>query len=219
MKLNYIFVIMFVIIICTPYAKTPNPNKGDMRLVGSIPYVNSFRIEPENEETKINTGFFGIATGLDYYHSENQFVNFGVSGVIDFFLPVPAAVDPAWIDGEEDEFLSSLYFVLSNNHRIKIFTVGYGLSYAINYWSYSYYNYSKTPDLPPTKHIKKNHGALGLIFSSYIYLENTVGVGFVYRPTFFRPGLTDKFLYEHLISIEFPVKLTLINTKKTNFSR
>lgn len=216
MKLSYIFVIILVIALYIPCAGTPNANKVDMRWCLSIPYVNSFRIVPENEGAKINTGFWGIAAGVDYYHSERQYLNLGTSAVMDFFLPVLMATDPSFADGSEERRLNSVYFALSNNHRIKMFTVGYGLSYAVNFWSYSYYNYSKTPDLPPTKHINKKHGALGLIFPTYVSWDN-VGAGVVYRPTFFRPNLTDKFIYEHLISIEFTLRRSFFNAKKELF--
>lgn len=103
-------------------------NKGELYLHLSLPHINSFRLIPESEGVKINTGFWGLTIGLDYYYSNNRFINLGISGVSDFFIPFPAAVD---LSGEY-ELMSSRYISLSNNKRLKRFTIGYGLSYARN---------------------------------------------------------------------------------------
>lgn len=112
-------------------------NKGELYLHLSLPHINSFRLTPEGETPKVNTGFWGLTVGLDYYHSKNQFVNIGISAVSDFFVPIPAAVD---INGEY-ELMSSRYISLSNNHRYKRFTIGYGLSYSVNTWDFRYYSH------------------------------------------------------------------------------
>ena len=179
-------------------------NKGELYLHLSLPYINSFHLTPENEATKTNTGFWGLTIGIDYYHSKNQFVNLGISGVSDFFVPVPAAVD---ISGEY-ELMSSRYISLSNNHRINRFTVGYGLSYARNTWDFRYYGRFDPP--PPSREpVKKSHSAIGLIFPTYFQMGEYFNIGLVYRPTFYRPNLTNKFKYEHLISIDFAWEIRL----------
>lgn len=179
-------------------------NKGDLYLHVSFPHINLFRLTPENEGTKINTGFWGLTLGVDYYHSKNQYFNLGISGVLDFFVPVPAAVD---ISGEY-ELMSSRYISLSNNHKIKRFTIGYGLSYARNCWDLRYYDTFNPP--PPTRDpVKKSNNAFGLIFPTYFQFGDYFNIGVVYRPTFYRPKLTDKFKYEHLISIDFAWKVRL----------
>jgi len=180
-------------------------NKGELYLHLSIPHINSFRLTPEGETTKVNTGFWGLTIGLDYYHSKNQFVNFGISGVSDFFVPFPAAVD---ISGEY-ELMSSSYISLSNNHRNKRFTIGYGLSYSRNSWDFRYYNRFDPP--PPTRDpVKKTHNAFGLIFPTYFQMGENFHIGLVYRPTFYSPDLNNQFTYEHLISIDFAWKILII---------
>lgn len=179
-------------------------NKGELHIHLSLPHINSFRLMPENEGAKINTGFWGLTIGLDYYHSKNQFINIGVSGVSSFFVPFPAAVD---ISGEY-ELMSSSYISLSNNHRLRRFTIGYGLSYAKNTWDFRYYDRFNPP--PPTRDpIKKSHNAFGLILPTYFQLGEHFNIGVVYRPTFYRLTTKDKFLYEHLISIDFAWKIRL----------
>lgn len=181
-------------------------NKGELYLHLSLPYINSFRLTPDNEETKINTGFWGLTIGLDYYHSKNQFINLGISGVSDFFVPVPAAVD---LSGEY-ELMSSRYISISNNHKLRRFTIGYGLSCAKNTWDFRYYDRFDPP--PPTREpVKKSSNAFGLIFPTYFQVGEHFNIGVVYRPTFYRPNMVDKFKYEHLISIDFAWKIRLKN--------
>lgn len=182
-------------------------NKGELQLHFSLPHINSFNLTPENEGAKINTGFLGLSIGLDYYHSKNQFVNLGISGVLDDFVPFPAPAD--YISGEY-EFMSSRYISLSNNHRLKLFTIGYGLSYARNTWDFIYCDQFDQP--PPTREpVKKRSNALGLIFPTYFQLGEHFNIGVVYRPTFYRPNMTEEFKYEHLISIDFAWKIRLKN--------
>ncbi len=54
--------------------------------------------------------------------------NFGISGAMDFFLPIPVASDPG--SGSFNENIMSGHISLSNNHHIGKFLIGYGFSYA-----------------------------------------------------------------------------------------
>ena len=186
------------------YRYSQSKNKGELHLHLSLPHINSFSLKPQNEARKINTGFWGFSIGFDYYHSNNQFVNLGTSGVMDFFLPVPGAVD---LSGE-NELMSSWYISLSNNHKIQRFTIGYGLSYGRNTWTLSYSDWGDP--LPPTRDpVTRSHNAFGLIFPTYFRFGEYFYIGIVYRPTFYRPNIADKFAYEHLISIDFAWKIRL----------
>lgn len=181
-----------------------NHYKGEIDLHVSLPYINSFLLKPENEGVKSNTGFMGFTIGCDYYHSKNQFLNLGFSIATDFFLPGPAVVD---FSGEK-EFMSSKYISLSNNHKIKRFTLGYGFSYSKNTWDYQYYDMLDPP--PPTKDpVKKSHNAFGLIFPTYYQIGNYFNIGIIYKPTFYRPQISNKLDYEHLFSIDFAWKIPL----------
>jgi hypothetical protein len=183
-------------------------NKGQLLLHLSLPHINSFLLTPENEGTKSNTGFWGISLGLDYFHSKNQYVNLSLSGVSDFFAPVPAAVD-IW---GEYELMSSAYLSLSNNHKIKRFSLGYGLSYVENTWDLRDYGGDET--VPTREPVKKTNYALGLIFSSYFQATPNFYLGVIYRPTLLRPDIKPTFKYEHLISIDFAWKIRLFNIKR-----
>ena len=179
-------------------------NKGELHLHFAIPYINSFSLIPENEKRKSNTGFWGISLGLDYYHSNNEFISLSITGASDFFVPFPAAVD---ISGEYEQ-MSSGYLSLSNNHRISRLTIGYGVSYGRNAWEFIYIPRFNPP--PPSRDpVKKAHNALGLIFPATFQAGRNFNIGFVYRPTFYRPELTKTFYYEHLMSLGFVWKIRL----------
>ena len=60
-------------------------NKGELYLHLSLPLVNPFRMTLGNGETKTGTGVLGAAFGLDYYHSKNQFIHLGISGLFGSF--------------------------------------------------------------------------------------------------------------------------------------
>lgn len=159
---------------------------------------------PEHEKMQTSLGFWGVMLGLDYYHSKNQFINIGFSGVMDFFLPVPAAVD---LSGESI-LMKSRYVSLSNNHKFKRLSVGYGLSYAVNTCDFRYID--RFEPLPPTRDpVKRSHSALGLVFPVYYQFGDYFNLGIIYRPTFYRPTLMNKLKYEHLISMDFALKIPL----------
>jgi len=185
------------------FPKTYPTNKGELYLHVSLPHINSFNLRPENEGYKINTGFWGLSLGLDYSYSKNRFLNLSISGVSDFFVPVPAAVH---IRGKY-ELMSSRYISFSNNHRIKRFTIGYGLSYARNTWDFRYSGFDTQP--PIREPIKRSHNSFGLVFPTYFQLSKNFHLGIVYRPTLFAPELIEKFKYEHLISIDFAWKIRI----------
>jgi hypothetical protein len=189
------------------FAKTTYPrNKGELHLHLSLPHINIFQLRPENEGTKSNAGFWGVSVGADYYHRNNQFINLSASLVSDFFVPVPAAVD-IW---GEYELMSSLYSSLSNNHKIGRLHVGYGFSYSKNVWNLSDHGgVDYEEGIIHREPINKSSHAFGLIFPIYFQIKEPFSVGVIYRPTFFRPELKDKFRYEHLISIDFAWKIRL----------
>ncbi|GHS88358.1 hypothetical protein FACS1894201_09790 [Bacteroidia bacterium] len=188
------------------YRYSQSDNKGEWHLHLSLPWVNLFSLKPQDETYKVNAGCWGILIGFDYYHSTNKFFNLGASGVMDFFVPFPAAVD---LYGEH-EWMSSWYFSFSNNHKMGRFSVGYGLSYGKNSWALrDHGGYDPSPPPLTRDPVTKSHYALGLVFPAYFQCTEHFNMGLVYRPTFYRPFLLDKFTYEHLISIDFAWKLRI----------
>ena len=181
-------------------------NKGELYLHLSLPHINSFCLRPEKEGYKVNTGFWGFKIGLDYYYLTNRFISLNVSGVSDIFVPFPASPN----FGGKYELMNSMYISLSDNYRLGRFTVGYGLSFAKNTWDFRYYETHEPNPPPPTREpVRKSHHALGFIFPTYFQMGESFNIGVIYRPTFYRPNMTDKFRYEHLVSIDFAWKIRL----------
>ncbi len=177
---------------------------NDFRLKISLPWVNFFSLRPEGESRKSNAGFWGISVGLDYFHRRDQFINLSASAVMDLFVPVPGAID---IEGEY-ELMSSGYLSLSNNHKTKRWTFGYGVAYGINTWDLSYSDHFDPP--PPTRDpVKKSHQFLGILLSSYFQINEHFSTGLIYRPTIVKLDPNMRFEYEHLISIDFAWSINL----------
>ncbi|MDR2908103.1 MAG: hypothetical protein LBU91_08970 [Bacteroidales bacterium] len=186
-------------------------NKGELYLHFSVPTINPFRMVVENEGEKSMIGVAGITIGLDYYHSKDQFVHFGFSGL---FAGWSTQRNPATEQNSrntERESMTTEYFSLSNNHKMGRFSIGYGLSFSKNVWVYKKTDAALflIPFLLTIDYRKQSHHTLGLVFPAYFQLGEYVNMGIVYRPSFFRLNTVDKFAYEHLISIDFAWKVRL----------
>ncbi len=173
----------------------------------SLPHVNMFLLKPENEPVKNHTGFWGLSFGFDYGYEKNRFISVSAGGVVDFFLPVPAAVD---IEGEH-ELMTSTYLMFTDNIEYEDFTVGYGFTYAKNEWRYSYTPHYVDPELEDeydAEMLKANsrrraYNVIGFSFPLYCKIGNSMNLGVIYRPTFIRFLDKNSFDYEHVISIDF----------------
>ena len=191
-------------------------NKGELYLHYSNPTFSLSRMIPENERTKVSIGFIGVEIGLDYYHSKNQFIHFGYS-IVDGGAKRSRISNPPspFFKLKEREFMNTAYFSISNNHKIRRFVIGYGISYAKYKWEYDktgWYTISYILPIPlraTIDEVKKSHNAFGFVFPNYFQFGEYLYVGMVYRPTFYRPNQTDKFAYEHLIGIDLAWKIRL----------
>lgn len=195
------------------FVNNPNSRKGNLYLQLSLPYVNNFVFKPDYETYKTNTGFLGISGGLNYYHKKNQFITLSVAGVMDFFVPVPA---PVHYSGEREHMFSSFIY-LSNNHKIRWLTLGYGFAYASNTWNFVYHGgYDSL--FPPTRDpAYRTNKAIGLIFPIHLELGEFFYSGVIYRPTFYRFSAVQLLTYEHLISLELGIRVPLNNYKRFKF--
>ena len=178
------------------------PNKkGQLDIQLSLPHINSFYLQPQNESSKTNTGFWGLTGGLEYYYNNKKSLGLSISAVSDFFVPFPAAVD---LSGEY-ELMSSIYISLTDNLKIKDLSIGYGVNYSKNNWDLRYYEAFDPP--PPSREpVFKSSQSFGLTLNSYYRLGKHFNIGVVYRPTFFRVKPSTEFVYEHLISVDFAWK-------------
>ena len=186
--------------------------KGTWDLRLSLPYINHFISKPNGEGRISSAGFLGAAIGFDYYHQSAQYLSMIVGTVMNYEIPVPMGVDYEY--GEvitESKFCDSKVIGLTNNHRYKFFSLGYGLSYSHNNCGRRY-NGGYTPegirdDIPPNKDYTNN--AIGLLFTTYWLSKSNFSFGVIYRPSFIRLNMNPVFRYEHLISIDFVWRIRL----------
>lgn len=177
---------------------------GNLSLLLSIPYINSFLVKPTAQTIKSNLGFLGIGAGLEYEYSTNRSLQLSAKFATDFQLPFPAPLD---VFGEK-EYLSSFYLIFSNQYYVKQFSLGYGLSLAKNTWNVSF-RAGEMPIPPDWIPIKERTYSLGLAFPLYYNLSPHFGIGCLYRPTFLQFDSSPTFRYEQLISLEFAWKIGL----------
>jgi hypothetical protein len=184
------------------YYKTPH--KGQLNFIYTLPWVNNFYLQPSQETSKANTGFWGISAGLEYYYKENKYLSLTGSAVMDFFIPFPAAVD---FSGEFEN-MYSVYSSLTDNFRFRRFTLGYGLNFSRNTWKLVYHDRFDPP--PPTREpATKSSNSIGFTIDGYYQLGKRFHVGLIYRPTLLNLKPEVDFKYEHLISIDFAWKIRL----------
>ena len=180
-----------------------NIKRGKINYKISFPWINNFVMKPQKENLKNNTGFLGISTGIEYFYKTNRYFSVDATFVMDFFIPIPAAVR---YEGEV-EFMNSSYVSISNNYVKNRLNFGYGISFASNTWDLK--NYVSFYDEPPTREPeKKIHNTFGLVFSMYHRFNKKIRfaqhyIGIIYRPTFITVTPYTYFNYEHIISIEY----------------
>ncbi|MES2431105.1 MAG: hypothetical protein V4556_09215 [Bacteroidota bacterium] len=182
-----------------------NEKKGEFLLKLSLPWVNNFCLKPQNENYKVNTGFVGFAAGLDYYHTQKQFLNVTGSTATNFFIPVPA---PAHFEGVHT-FINSSSIAVSNNHKLKRISLGYGISYSNNVWDLQYSGSREDTLAFNERPRRKSYSTLGFMFPAHYQIKKSLYAGIIYRPTFFRFNTSEKFAYEHLISIDIGWRIRL----------
>lgn len=178
--------------------------KGQVNLNLSIPYLNSFYFQPEGEEIKSNTGFWGISAGLEYFHHNRSYFAVTVSAVLDQLPPVPAPTDYSGAY----ETLSSFAVSLTNNHKRQRWHFGYGVNYAWNAWAL---RYSDRFDASPSSRepVEKTNQSIGVTLTGYHQITKNLVVGVVYRPSILRIAPIPEVRYEHLISVDVGWKIKL----------
>lgn len=183
----------------------PPTRKGDFNFQISLPYVNSFILQPTGQAIAKKNGFWGLSVGADYYHEDQQYLSLNLHTVTDFPLPILAPI--AYQDGEV--FVNSNYLSVSNHHHHQRFDWGYGLSWMENRWGQDFLGGS-TDTLPTTSSFnRQRHQALGLQFSGYYFTGRSFHLGLIYRPSFIRLYTTPIYKYEHLISLDLAWKIRL----------
>lgn len=171
--------------------------KGEMYFNLSIPEINFLHQYTNFSGYVTKNGFMGLSAGLDYFYKPLQFVNVTGAVALTFEAPFPL---PLEYFGPYD-YANTKYISISNNHQFYFLSAGYGLSFSQNVWKY----YS----LGSFDITKKNY-AFGFVFPVYLKLAPYFHLGFIYRPSFYRPYTSQPFKYEHLISIDLAWKFAII---------
>lgn len=180
----------------------PLTRKGDFNFQVSLPYINTFLMQPAGRSLASSTGFWGFGLGVDYYHQNQQYLSLNLRAASDF--PLPILVPIAYREG--DVFTNSNYLSLSNHHRHKRFDWGYGLSWIENKWGQDFYG-GTTDTLSTPQFNRERHQALGLNLSAYYFTGRSFHLGLIYRPSFVRLYINPVYKYEHLISLELAWKI------------
>ena len=181
--------------------------QGEFYLHISFPAINHTIMSPRDEGIKNRTGIGRFTFGVDYYHSKNQFVHLGFSNVSGGVR----SSSSQFILGTVVEFerLTTRYISLSNNHKFTRLSVGYGLAFAQKTLTFTELIFFLWIFPMGGETVRKNHNAFGFVFPVHYQLGEFFHIGLVYRPTFFRPNMPDRFVYEHSISLDLTWRIGL----------
>ena len=160
----------------------------------SLPHINNFSLKPPDEQVrKLNTGFWGLEIGFEYFYKSKSFLSLSGSANSNFFVPIPASPG---IDGEY-EIMSTIYLAILNNTIFDKFTFSYGLTYGKNTWSLR--NNGDITGMQSREPVTESYPTLGLQTQIAYNLKKKFYIGLIYRPTFIRINNINE--YEHLISL------------------
>ena len=180
------------------------PNQGQINFNLSLHAINNFYMQPEGSDDRLNTGFWGVGSGLDYYYSDGRFINLSATMATDVIIPIIGAAD---LSGEYD-VMATAYLSLTDNFHAGNFTFGYGICYAKNLWEEFTEGIDYAPDFGPELQYYKST-AYGFILNSYYNWGRSINLGIIYRPTLYQISPESKSKYEHFISIALKWKMQL----------
>ncbi len=190
------------------------PKKGDVRLIFSIPFVNSYLLQPEIDPGfKSSSGYWGISIGADFHYSDHRFFNLSITSTND--TDSPFAND---YSGRDHFYMKSEYASITNNRIIDRFSYGYGISFGRNYYHLPSWAIVSGPfPFPFRSESTEKSDFFGFVFPAYIHLMNNFHLGLIYRPTFIQSNTNLSVKYEHLLSVDLAWKFR--SKGKNNRSR
>jgi hypothetical protein len=176
----------------------PYSRKGQWFVQFSVPYINVFLQQPDQEKRQSNAGFWGLAAALEYHYSPQKSLRFSASVASDYFFPMPVPIERS---GEYEQLFSTSVGV-SQHHRIQRMSLGYGLLFAKNTWNLGYSTRFE-PDPPSRNPVRKSRYFVGFNLPFEYQLSPRFWIGVKYQPMFLRVSQNIGFQYEHLISFGF----------------
>jgi len=198
MKHIKIFIILTTIFLSTKVYSQSIDKTGQIEVMFSIPFVNTFYSQPEGMTGKSGTGFWGISGAIGYQYAKHKFVSIIASSQIQYEVPVPMGID--YESGIlEDQYSSNISLI--NNYELKKFIFGYGLSYSWFVWRVRYFGEDYIPPNQIDNSVKNQ--SIGLNLNTYYRIGKHFNVGLIYRPDFLMVNPSVKMNYQHSISIDF----------------
>ncbi len=179
------------------YSQTSTaPQQGDIRLKLGLPYINSISLHPANTSRKSQTGWVGLEGGFEYQYADRSFIalEYSLNGTAEFLGLMDRAGD---IDHLVSQSLN-----LTDNQNLYPFSIGYGLSFAINRWLVIR---KFVPDYFSESEILENKASrnLGLITNFYYQVNSTFNIGLIYRAYLFKFNPDTPLDYEHVATLDF----------------
>ncbi|GAB6124078.1 hypothetical protein [Dysgonomonas termitidis] len=207
------------------FSKENFAQKGDFYLNLSSPFLY-----PGYTILKLTPGLYmergsglGFAAGFDYYYNNNKFINLTTSATLGGDIPFGCGWDIGYNDTER---FNIYHITVSNNHKYKSFSLGYGISYAYtDWWATKYHNNKNTLINTDTDYYtrlgimrqdqERKYAAVGFVLNGYVYFFNSFTFGIIYKPTFVRLNsiMEKRFCYEHQISFDMAFKIRLYRKK------
>lgn len=176
----------------------PANRKGELYFWTTFPAINIFHFRPEEEMIRNSLGGAGITLGIDYFYSSRQYLSVSLSAVSDVIV-LSNSSQPS----HGPEFITSYQFIVSNNHRFRRLSTGYGLVFAQNSWCVPFHYLIPVFQQP----VSKIHAAYGGMVSCSYQATDLLHVGVSYRPLFHRSEVSRGLIYEHVLGVDFTWKM------------
>jgi hypothetical protein len=178
--------------------------KNDFRLDLKLPWINHLTLNPDNKFKENRFGFVGVGVGIEYNYAKNKYLETSFSAAATSDIPFPAPVLKNY-----NKNLTTFYACVTDNIIKNRFTVGYGINYADNRWAEVIRDFSNN-GLSTTSQTEYSNKSIGLTLNTYYRLGKTANLGMTYRPSLFNIENNFRFLYEHLITVEFMWRFSLL---------
>lgn len=193
--------------------------RGDWIFDLPIPfvYIGHTATKPAFSGRNNKMSVLGLAAGLSYYYKDNRFLNLtgSISAAGDITV---GGQSEGW---DDEDRINTYSLTLSNNHRQRKTSFGYGLAYNYySWWNYTYLGNDEHAQLPyytyNRSHKYSKMSSLGFVLNGYYYFTDSFAVGLIYKPTFVRlkPNDESRFAYEHQITLDFAFKIRLNKRNK-----
>lgn len=181
--------------------------RGRLNISLSLPWTQFYSMRPVPVNiSRFGAGFIGIGAGLEYLYKDKRGLAVEWSVMAGLPIPVPAAVRFTYSGSKE--WFGAMNWSLSEYFHFRHFTLGYGINFTRNSWSYNYRDepLEEGGEVPPptfgTEPLFSSYWSAGAVASAYVNFTPKIILGISYRPTFYRFTPHSRFCYEHTVSLD-----------------